>query len=322
MATRDGEDVPPPHLAAIDELAAGEQVAIGTPPAAYDIPGRGRSELVRRVVLYAVLTALALLYFVPFTYTLLTSLKTEAEGLQGFTLLPHHPTLNAYREIFNNDSLPFPIFFRNSLFLAVTIAIIEVIFCSLGGYAFARLRFPGREILFLLVLATLMIPDQLRLVPVYLMLTDFPLTHWNFIQTFKGYILINVVTAANLFLMRQYFLTIPKDYEEAAKLDAAGYFKTYWRIMLPLATPALAAVAILSFQGIWNDFFWALIILGFGDPQKLTVQLGLSQFVGFYQGNWPALMAAATLAIAPVVIVYVFFQRYFVAGITSAGVKG
>jgi multiple sugar transport system permease protein len=322
MATHDPDEIVAPHLAGVEELAAGEEVAMGTPPTVLDIPGRERSEFVRRYLLYVVLTAFALLYFVPFIYTVLTSLKTEAEGLQGFKLFPDHPTLNAYRELFTNDSLPFPIFFRNSLFLAGTIAIIEVIFCSLGGYAFARLRFPGREVLFLLVLATLMIPDQLRLVPVFLMLTDFPLTHWNLVSTFRGYILINIVTAANLFLMRQYFLTIPKDFEEAAKLDAAGYFKTYWRIMLPLATPALAAVAILSFQGIWNDFFWALIILGLGDSSHLTVQLGLSQFVGFYQGNWPALMAAATLAIAPVVIVYVFFQRYFVAGITSAGVKG
>jgi multiple sugar transport system permease protein len=154
------------------------------------------------------------------------------------------------------------------------------------------------------------------------MLVDFPLTHWNLVQTFRGYILINIVTAANLFLMRQYFLTIPKDYEEAAKLDGAGYFKTYWRIMLPLATPALAAVAILAFQGIWNDFFWALIILGLGDSSHATVQLGIAQYTGFYVGNWPAMMAAATLAIVPVVIIYLFFQRYFVAGITSAGVKG
>jgi multiple sugar transport system permease protein len=319
MATRD--DLPPPHLAAVDELAAGEPVAAGA-PAGLDIPGRGSRTQILRGVAYLVLLLLALLYFVPFFWTLMTSLKTEAEALQGFKVFPANPSLHAFREVLTRDDLPFLTFFRNSFFLAATITIVEVIFCSLGGYAFARLRFPGREVLFMLVLATLMIPDQLRLVPVYLILTDFPLTHWNFIQTFKGYILINVVTAANLFLMRQYFLTIPKDYEEAARLDGAGYFKTYWRIMLPLASPAIAAVAILAFQGIWNDFFWALIILGFGDPQKLTIQLGIAQFVGQYGGNWPALMAAATMAILPVVIVYVFFQRYFVAGVAAAGVKG
>lgn len=321
MSTRDGEEVPPPHVAAVEELAAGGPVAAGA-PAQLDVPGRGRTQQIQRGVAYAVLLLLALLYFVPFFWSVATSLKTEAEALQGFKLFPESPSLHAYREVLTRDDLPFLTFFRNSFFLAFTITAVEVVFCSLGGYAFARLRFPGREVLFMLVLATLMIPDQLRLVPVYLLLTDFPLTSWNLIQTFRGYILINVVTAANLFLMRQYFLTIPRDFEEAAKLDGAGYFKTYWRIMLPLASPALAAVAILSFQGIWNDFFWALIILGFGDPEKLTVQLGLAQFVTQYAANWPALMAAATMAILPVVTVYVFFQRYFVAGVAAAGVKG
>jgi multiple sugar transport system permease protein len=321
MPADDRQEAAPPHLAAVEELAAGEPVAVGA-PAELDIPGRGRAAQIRRAVAYAILLALALLYFVPFFWSVLTSLKTEAEALQGFKLFPDSPSLRAYREVLTRDDLPFLTFFRNSLFLAGTIAVLEVIFCSLGGYAFARLRFPGREVLFMLVLATLMIPDQLRLVPVYLLLTDFPLTSWNLVQTFRGYILINLVTAANLFLMRQYFLTIPKDYEEAARLDGAGYFKTYWRVMLPLATPALAAVAILAFQGIWNDFFWALIIIGFGDAEKLTVQLGLAQFVTQYAANWPAMMAAATMAILPVVVVYVFFQRYFVAGVAAAGVKG
>jgi multiple sugar transport system permease protein len=321
MATRDQDEAAPPHLAVIDELAAGEEVAVGA-PAALHIPGRARQERVRTAVVYVVLVALALIYFIPFLWSVTTSLKTLPETLQGFDLLPDNPSLRAYREVLTRDDLPFLTFFRNSLFLAGTITVIEVLFTSLGGYAFARLRFPGREVLFMLVLATLMIPDQLRLVPVYLILSDFPLTSWNLVQTFRGYILINLVTAANLFLMRQYFLTIPKDYEEAAKLDGAGYFKTYWRVMLPLATPAIAAVAILTFQGIWNDFFWALIVLGFGDADKLTVQLGLAQFVTQYSANWPALMAAATMAILPVVTVYVFFQRYFVAGITAAGVKG
>jgi multiple sugar transport system permease protein len=320
MARQDTDQATPPHLAAIDELAAGEDI-VGT-PAGPDIPGRAREERIRAGIVYIVLLALALLYFVPFFWSIVTSLKTLPEASAGFDLIPNNPSLRAFREVLTRDDLPFLTFFRNSFFLAGTITILEVVLCSLGGYAFARLRFPGREVLFMLVLATLMIPDQLRLVPVYLMLSDFPLTHWNFIQRFEGYILINLVTAANLFLMRQYFLTIPKDYEEAARLDGAGYFKTYWKVMLPLASPALAAVAILAFQGIWNDFFWALIILGFGDSEKLTIQLGLAQFIFQYGANWPQLMAASTMAILPVVTVYVFFQRYFVAGVAAAGVKG
>jgi multiple sugar transport system permease protein len=321
MAQPGQDEVVPPHLAAPGQLAIDEEPAARR-PAPGAIPGRTRAERSRRVIAYAVLLGLAFLYFIPFFWTVATSFKTLPESAKGFDLLPDHPTLAAYRDVLTRDDLPFLTFYRNSFILAGTITVLEVFLASLAGYAFARLRFPGREVLFLLVLATLMIPDQLRLVPVYLILTDFPLTGWNLVQTFRGYVLINLVTAANLFLMRQYFLTIPKDYEEAARLDGAGYFKTYWRVMLPLATPALAAVAILTFQGIWNDFFWALIVLGFGDPSKYTVQLGLSQFVLQYGTLWPQLMAGATLAIAPVVLVYVFFQRYFVAGIAAAGVKG
>jgi len=186
---------------------------------------------------------------------------------------------------------------------------------SMAGYAFARIRFPGRELLFIVVLATLMIPDQLRLVPVFQMLTK-----WGLISTYHGYVLINVVTATNLFLMRQYFLTIPKDYEEAAKLDGAGYFKTFRKVMLPLAGPALAAVTILQFQGTWNEFFWPLIILQ--DESKYTLPLGISTFVGIYDTQWPELMAASVIAILPVAIVFVLLQRYFIAGVAAAGVKG
>ena len=135
---------------------------------------------------------------------------------------------------------------------------------ALGGYAFARLRFPGRELLFLLVLGTLMVPDQLRLLPIFVMIV-----HWGLYGSFWSYILINLVSAVNLFFMRQYFLTIPKDFEEAAKLDGAGLLQDFWRIMLPLALPAMAALAILQFQGTWNDFFWPLILFGQGNPQPL-----------------------------------------------------
>jgi multiple sugar transport system permease protein len=205
----------------------------------------------------------------------------------------------------------------NSLFLAVTVTALNLFLAGLGGYSFARLRFPGRELLFLLVLGTLMIPDQLRLIPVFVLLTD-----WGLYGSFRGYILINLVTAVNLFFMRQYFLTIPKDFEEAAKLDGAGYFKTFWRVMLPLAAPAMAALAILQFQGTWNDFFWPLIIFGQGNTDHYTVQLGLAAFSFQYGTLWPELMAGSLIAIAPILLIFVIFQRYFIAGVTAAGVKG
>lgn len=278
------------------------------------VPGRPRAVRVRRVLVYALLLAAALLYFTPFLWTVSTSLKSLPETV-GFDLFPDNPSLRAYREVLTDYN--FARYAFNSAFLAGTITVANVLLGSLGGYAFARLRFPGREFLFLAVLATLMIPDQLRLVPVFQMLTN-----WHLVGTFQGFIAINLVLAANLFLMRQYFLTIPKDFEEAAKLDGAGYFKTYWRVMLPLAAPALAAVTILTFQGMWNEFFWSLIILGFGDPDRYTLQLGLAQLRFQYQTLWPQLMAASVIAILPIALIYVVFQRYFISGVVSSGVKG
>jgi multiple sugar transport system permease protein len=310
-----------PGAAVLEDFARGEDI-VGAPVA---IPPTTRSERARKVIALVLMLALALLYIVPLAWTFITSLKTQAEASAGFDLWPANPSLDAYREIWNRPDLSFVTFFKNSALFAASITVINVFFGSLGGYAFARLKFPLREPLFLLVLATLIIPDQLRLVPVYLMMIDFPVTNWNLVGTREGYIFFgtSIALATNLFLMRQYFLTIPKDYEEAAKLDGAGYFKTYLRVMLPLAAPALAAVAILTFQGIWNEFFWANLLLGQSpDPGVWTVQIGLSQFRFQYQTLWPELMAAATLAILPVLIIYVFFQRYFVAGVAAAGVKG
>jgi len=283
-------------------------------PARPLVPMYGWRWVARRALVYALLIGISLLFFVPFIWTLTTSFKTLPDSV-GVNLVPHEWVTDAWSTIWNQYD--FGLYIRNSFFLAAVIVTANMVLAGLGGYAFARLRFPGREVLFWLVLATLMVPDQLRLIPVFVMLTN-----WHLIASFSGYILINLVTATNLFFMRQYFLTIPKDFEEAAKLDGAGHFKTFWRVMLPLAGPALAALTILQFQGTWNDFFWPLIIFGQGTPHLYTVQLGLAQLVLTYQTNWPALMAGSVIAILPILVVFLVFQRYFIAGLTAAGVKG
>jgi multiple sugar transport system permease protein len=301
-----------PPVAAIDDLGTAD---LGVPDAAAPIgtiPGRARSERITRLLAYAALTSIALIYFVPFLWTVSTSLKTLSDTTY-FSLFPHEWTVQAYRDVWTKYD--FARYIENSAGLSIAITGITVIVAGLGGYAFARLRFPGREVLFFAVLATLMVPDQLRLVPVYEMLVK-----WRLIDTYTGYVLVKLGLATSLFLMRQYFLTIPRDLEEAAKLDGAGYFKTFWRVMLPLAGPALAAVTILEFQGAWNDFFWASLLLQ--SPAHYTVQIGLAQFVFTYATEWPRLMAASVIAIVPIAAVYLVFQRYFVAGVASAGVKG
>ena len=317
MADFPERELPPvPPVVATEQLGTGGEVAVGTAPAG--LPGQERSDRIKRIVVYVVLFLVSLLFFIPFFWSVTTSLKTLPESV-GFDLLPDNPSLRAYREALT--TYDFKSYFLNSVFLATVVTVFNLFLSSLGGYAFARLRFPGREVLFFLVLGTLMIPNELRLVPVFQMLIDFPVVHTQLLGTYQGYFLINLVTATSLFLMRQYFLTIPRDYEEAAKLDGAGYFKTYWRVMLPLAGPALAAVTILTFQGTWNDFFWPLIIF-LGDQSKYTLPLGIFQFKTQFYTQWPELMAASVIAIVPIALIYVFFQRYFVAGVTAAGVKG
>jgi multiple sugar transport system permease protein len=278
------------------------------------VPPRARSEVVRRIVLYVLLVAFALLFFTPFVWTVSTSFKTLPDSAY-FNFIPHPFTTEAWKSVWNDYD--FKRYALNSFFLAVVVTILNLFLASLGGYAFARLRFPGREVLFVFILGTLMIPDQLRLIPVFVMLTN-----WHLIGNFSGYVLINLVTAVNLFFMRQYFLTIPRDFEEAAKLDGAGYFKTFWRVMLPLAGPAIAALAIPQFQGTWNDFFWPLILFGQGSEHLYTMQLGLAQLTLTYQTLWPQLMAGSLIAIAPILIIFLIFQRFFVSGVTAAGIKG
>lgn len=319
------ESLPPaPPVVAADELAVAGEAAAGT-QASTGIPGRERADRIRTILAYVALVGVAVLFAIPFLWSLSTSFRPLSETVQGFSLLPHHWTTFGYHEVFHKYH--FGRYTVNSAIIATAITLTNVFLASLGGYAFARLRFPGREVLFLLVLGTLMIPDQLRLVPIYQMLVNW-VPRWvghvgwhNATFTNRnGVILINLVSAASLFLMRQYFLTIPRDLEEAAKLDGAGYFKTYWKVMLPLAGPALAAVTILTFQGSWNDLFWAAVLLQ--DESQHTIPLGLAYFQQVYTTLWPQLMAASVAAIVPILVLFVAFQRYFVAGIAASGVKG
>jgi ABC-type glycerol-3-phosphate transport system permease component len=286
-----------------------QTVAAAEPP----IPGRARSEIARRALLYGLVAVLALVFFVPFIFTISTSFKTIPDSV-NVTLIPHPWTTSAWHDMWANYD--FKTYFKNSFFLCAVIVGCNIFLGGLGGYAFARLRFPGRDLLFVLVLATIMVPDQLRLIPIYVMLTN-----WHLIGNFSGYILINLVTATNLFFMRQYFLTIPKDFEEAAKLDGAGHFKTFWRVMLPLALPAIGALTILQFQGTWNDFFWPLILLN-GNPSHYTVQLGLANLHFTYSTLYPQIAAGSIIAIVPILVIFLALQRFFVSGAVTAGVKG
>lgn len=273
----------------------------------------------RRRLAYLVLIGYGLLMLVPFTWTVITSFKTQRDALQ-LTVIPQPFVLDGWETAFTQLDPTLPRLFVNSAIVAGSVTLSNVALGTMAAYAFARLRFPGRELLFILVLATLMIPDQLRLVPVYIILNNvIDLVNSN-PTNYLSVIVVLAIQAESVFLLRQYFLTIPRDYEEAAKIDGAGFFTTFLRVMLPLASPAIAAVAILQFQGAWNNFFWPLVLLQ--ERSHWTLPLGLAQFRQLYETNYPALTAVVVMATIPILVLYLFFQRYFVAGIAASGVKG
>jgi multiple sugar transport system permease protein len=276
-----------------------------------------RGARVRRAIAYVLIVAYALLMFLPFLWSVSTSFKTQAQS-DELNLIPQPVSTLGYERAFNELDPGLPRLFLNSLLIAAAATASNVALGAMAGYAFARLRFPGRELLFVLVLGTMMIPDQLRLVPIYQILRAFGLLQGPL--QFVGVWLVLAISAASIFLFRQYFMSIPRALEEAAKIDGAGFFTTFLRVVLPLATPAIAAVAILQFQGAWNGFFWPNVILQQRD--NWTLPLGLSQFQDLYNTQWPPLMAVVVLATLPILVLYVFFQRYFVEGIAAAGVKG
>jgi multiple sugar transport system permease protein len=295
------------------DARAGTAAAVEAGPAG----DRGRRWRVR--VAYVLLIAYALLMFVPFAWTVITSFKTLPDSIR-LTIIPEPFTLSAWEYAFTNLNPSVIVLFWNSALIAAVVTISNLVLGSFAGYAFARLHFPGREVLFLLVLATLMIPDQLRLVPVYILFNSIGLTVGP--GEYLAVILVLAISATSIFLLRQYFLTIPRDLEEAARIDGAGFFTTFWRVMLPLATPALAAVTILQFQGTWNGFFWPIVFLT--EPGHWTLPIGLTLFreAGGFLTNWPPLMATVVIATIPILVLYIFFQRYFVEGIAASGVKG
>jgi multiple sugar transport system permease protein len=292
-------------------------VASEKPVATADRPGSGGKW--RRRIAYVVLIGYALLMFVPFAWTVITSFKTLPDSVR-LTIIPDPFTTAANSYVAEKLVPPITTLFFNSVLIAVIVTITNLVLGSLAGYAFARLHFRFREALFLLVLGTLMIPDQLRVVPLYVAFNGIGLTRGP--GQYVAVILIAAISATSIFLMRQYFLSIPRDLEEAARLDGASFFQTFSRVMLPLAGPALAAVAVLQFQGTWNSFFWPSVFLK--DTSHYTLPLGMAFFrlSGGFGSNWPPLMATVVLATIPILVVYVFFQRYFVEGIAAAGVKG
>jgi multiple sugar transport system permease protein len=301
------------------------QRRVAAPPGAPATTTRRRIEergqaawyrLGKRVLGYSTLVFFAAMFIAPFALALANSFKSRAEiAAAPLSLLPGEPTMRAY-EIMAETAIPR--WTLNSIIVTVMVTLGRLFLDSLAGYALARLRFPGRAAVFAIVVAVLAVPGIVLAIPRYLILGQLGL-----LDTYGGLILPLAVDAFGIFLMKTFFESIPREMEEAARIDGASIFQTYWRIILPLATPGLIALTILSFQGSWNEFLHPLIAAP-SDPDLRTLPVGLALLRGA-QGeslDFPLLLGASLLITIPVAIIFFTFQRYFIQGVAASGVKG
>lgn len=265
---------------------------------------------------YAALALVALFFAGPLLWMLALSLKTTAE-VQSTAILPEAPTIQPYVDVLNAEAFNFPLYARNTLIIALFSLVGMVLASAIAAYGFARVPFRGRNVLFAICLATMMIPFPVLMVPQYILFKQL-----GWIGTFKPlWVPAWFGAAFNIFLLRQFFMGIPKELEESAMLDGCSRWGVFWRIMLPLSRPALAVVALFHTLNIWNDLVGPLIYLT--HQEQFTLALGL-QFLQSRAGDtpWNQLMAASTLVVAPVLIVFLFAQRTFIRGIATTGLKG
>lgn len=256
----------------------------------------------------------SLAMIIPFLWMLSTALKTDRQAyIFPPEWIPDPFVWGNFSEVW--EALPFGRFFINSTLVAVLVTLGQLVTCSLGAFAFARLNFPGRDRLFLLYLGTMMIPFQVTMIPVFILM------RWlKWLDTYQGLIVPCIFSAYGTFLLRQFFRTIPRDLEDAAKIDGCSYLRIFWNVALPLSKPALATLGIFVFMWSWNNFMWPLLITN--RLEMKTLPLGLSYFLGQYTIYWNLLMAGTTLTVVPVLVVFFFAQRYFIEGITLTGLKG
>lgn len=264
--------------------------------------------------MHVVLYGLALLTVAPFLWMVLTSFKPFSEIFAyPPTWWPGEWTFENYVSAF--AAAPFERFYLNSLFVALTVTLGQLVTCSLAAYAFARLEFRGRDVLFYIFLGTMMIPVHVTMIPSFMILHEL-----GWINSYAALIVPGLASAFGTFLLRQFFLTIPRELEEAAFIDGCTRWGVLWRVILPLSRPALATLAIFTFMGVFNDFIWALVVIN--SQEMYTVQLGLAIFRDRYSTEWGSLMAGSVVATLPILVVFFFAQKYFIRGITLSGLKG
>ena len=276
---------------------------------------RQRRQLLGNAAWYAVLTLLALITVFPFLWMLLTSLKGPLDPIASVPpqLIPAHPTLANYEKVL--ASLPILKFFFNSITVAVVVCVLNVLVSAMAAYPLAKMRFFGRDAIFYLLLATLIVPAQLTYIPSFVLAVN----TFHYYDTLPAVILPSLASAFNIFLMRQAFRGVPNDLIDAARVDGAGEWRVWWQILLPIVRPSMAAVAIFTFVTSWNDFLWPSLMLHSKDG--LTLPVGLVALQGQFVSDFRATAAGVTITVLPILLFFVVVQRYFVRGLAGA-VKG
>jgi len=269
--------------------------------------------VIKNGCLYTVLVAGAVMFVFPFYWMLSASLKTPEEVFR-LDLIPSRITLDSYRYMF--ERIPVWKGLLNSFVFAGSVTLITLIFTSMAGYALARLKFRGRNVLFSIMLLTMMIPFQLLMIPLYIMVVKL-----QWMNSFAGLILPVSMNALGVFIFRQFFLTVPQTLIDAARIDGAGEWRILFRIMMPISKPAVVTVAILTFMGPWNDLLWPLLVMRDQELMPLAQMATLFGLEG-QGGQWGSIMAVNTMLALPVIVLYLFFQRYFIESVGSSGMRG
>lgn len=264
-----------------------------------------------RLVWMTVAAILALMMIFPLLWMVSISLKTAQDSFSP-TLLPARPTVENFTYVLTE--VPFIRYMLNSLFVSGTVTVVALFFHSMAGYALARLRFPGREMIFLAIFSTLLVSLPVIIVPLFIIVRAL-----GMLNTYAGIIVPSIFNAFGIFLLRQYYLSLPREIEEAAVIDGAGYWRIYWSVILPLSKPILSALAILFFLANWNAFLWPLTVAS--DQKLWVVQVGIVNFKNEYAAAWNYMMAASTIVAIPTLVLFLIFQRQIMDSIKTSGMK-
>ncbi|MDW5596615.1 carbohydrate ABC transporter permease [Conexibacter stalactiti] len=286
----------------------------GLPEGAPDRNGRDPGARLRKAIGYFALIALAVVALAPLLWMLSTSLKSN-QNVFSYPpqWIPHDWKFSNYTSLW--DDLPMNRWLFNTFLVSTTVVLGQLLFCSMSAYAFARMQFKGREPLFYLFLASLMVPYQVTLIPAFVLISRL-----GWIDSYQALIIPQLSTPFGIFMLRQFFMTLPKELEEAARLDGASYWRIYRTILVPLSKPALLAFGVFSFIGMWGDFLWPLIVIN--SPEKMTLTVGLNYLSNSYNTDWARLMAGDVISLLPLMFIYAIAQKYFIQGIAMTGLKG